>query len=136
MVSMKNTNLLSKFLPFLIMFSGFFVWDCVTTWVGIQFFRMYEINPLLSWIYGILGMYAGLLEYKIAVVLFAVLVEHYLSTLELDYFKENTVIKKWKRVLIKIADTRTILYGIGIGGYFATIFNIINFSGAILYENL
>jgi hypothetical protein len=113
------------------MFSGFFVLDCVTTWVGIQFFWMYEVNPLLSWIYGIMGIYAGLLAYKIAVVLFAVLVEHYLSTLELDYSKENTVIEKWKRVLIKIADTRTILYGIGIGGYFATIFNIINFSGAI-----
>jgi tetrahydromethanopterin S-methyltransferase subunit G len=92
---------------------------------------MYEVNPLLSWIYDITGMYVGLLAYKIAVGLFAVSVEHYLSTLELDYSKENTVIEKWKRVLIKIADTRTILYGIGIGGYFAAIFNIIHFSGAI-----
>jgi hypothetical protein len=93
MVVYRNTNLLSEFLPFLVMFSGFFVGDCVTTWLGIQFFRMYEVNPLLSWIYGIMGMYVGLLAYKIAVGLFAVSVERYLSTLELDYSKENTELK-------------------------------------------
>lgn len=129
-------NLFSKYHPFLFMLSGFYIGDCVTTWIGIQFFGMYEINPIARSIIDItgtslFGIFICIALYKTAGLAITLSV--------VDYYSKNTVYSNgdnyffalWEYIYRKVVNIKIFLYFFGIIGYIASIWNISKIIGVI-----
>lgn len=57
-----------NWIPFILLFDGFFLGDCGTTWAGIYLKCIPEQNPVLTWLFGVIGIVAGLVLFKIVIV--------------------------------------------------------------------
>jgi hypothetical protein len=86
---MKPKILKNKAILFFI--AGYFVADCLTTWAGILLSPVIsEGNPFSKFVFGILGMYAGLVIFKIIVTVvllgFAVIIRKAIPEININKF--------------------------------------------------